>query len=712
MAKGKTKKAGNLPSVGVFLCECGGMVGNVIDLDSLAEQVREIPGVAYVGHEAYPCSRDGQERLRQVVTQYHLERVLVAGCAPRLVEGLFKRCLHGIGIDPGYLMVVNIREGSALIHVDDPQTALRTATAIVGMGVARLINTQVAPAHVGKVQKSATVIGSGLSGLSVALALAEKDIPVSIIETSAEIGGSAPDLQARTRQMTRERTTTVLNHPNIKVLAGTVLTSVSGHPGDYTLWVEQKGQTTSIHSGAIIVTNVSEPKQLGSGHWFDRTRVKTQAEFEQELESAAQADTKLDSKDFVFILCAEESQREHCSRVCCNVGIQQAMRLKTLKPDANVTILFRDLYLARTGGTNSDLLIQARKMGVTFFRYRQEAPPVIADKTIDVQDLLTDEPVCVPYDEVILSMPLIPVEDTRNLSALLGLPQDEYGFLAEPRVRLRPGRYADSGIYVLGGAQQPADTAEALFQAYLTGARALRFLNQESIRVESPVAEIDAALCTGCGNCTQVCPVNAICLERRDGVLSLSTVDELRCIGCGNCVVVCPVKAISLPGWDNIEIPAQISAALDESGFSTGQPKLMVLACEWSAYGAAEIAGHHRVPYPATARILRMNCSARFDPFHILWAFLNGADGVLLGACPPGECHYGMGNLYARERVDVLKKELAQHGVDPRRLRLEFFGVQDGKKFADVVNEFQGEIEELPSSGQASTGVRIPVKVH
>ncbi|MEN6408845.1 MAG: hydrogenase iron-sulfur subunit, partial [Anaerolineaceae bacterium] len=105
-----------------------------------------------------------------------------------------------------------------------------------------------------------------------------------------------------------------------------------------------------------------------------------------------------------------------------------------------------------------------------------------------------------------------------------------------------------------------------------------------------------------------------------------------------------------------------------------------------------------------------MNCSARFDPFHILWAFLNGADGVLLGACNPGECHYGMGNLYARERVEVLHEELAQHHVDPRRLRLEFFNVQDGEKFAHILEDFERQIEdEMADRGGMPTGIRIPV---
>jgi coenzyme F420-reducing hydrogenase delta subunit len=168
-------------------------------------------------------------------------------------------------------------------------------------------------------------------------------------------------------------------------------------------------------------------------------------------------------------------------------------------------------------------------------------------------------------------------------------------------------------------------------------------------------------------------------------------VDELRCIGCGNCVVVCPVKAITLPGWDNIEIPAQISASLQTR--QNGGAKVIVLACEWSAYAAADMAGARRIPYPANVRILRMNCSARFDPYHILWAFLNGADGVFLGACPPGECHYGVGNLYAQERVEKLKKELAAHGFDPRRLRLEFLTLENGEKFAQAVTDFVTDIQ-------------------
>lgn len=189
--------------------------------------------------------------------------------------------------------------------------------------------------------------------------------------------------------------------------------------------------------------------------------------------------------------------------------------------------------------------------------------------------------------------------------------------------------------------------------------------------------------------------MSAINLEKRDGVLSLSEVNVLRCIGCGNCVVVCPAKAITLPGWNDAAILAQISAALkppptpgegDEK--TKRDTRVVALSCEWSAYAAADIAGVRRIAYPPEVRIIRMNCSARFDPNLILWAFLNGADGVFLGACHPGECHYGSGNLYAQERIEVLKKQLAERGFDPSRLNLEFLSGDDGEKFAQSIIDF------------------------
>ena len=105
------------------------------------------------------------------------------------------------------------------------------------------------------------------------------------------------------------------------------------------------------------------PKHLAASRWFDRTLVKTQAEFENELEKATEPGKMLEVKDIVMVFCAEQTQRERCSRVCCNIGIRQAIRVKQLMPNANITVLFRELYLGGVGATHEAELVEARSWG-------------------------------------------------------------------------------------------------------------------------------------------------------------------------------------------------------------------------------------------------------------------------------------------------------------------------------------------------------------
>jgi coenzyme F420-reducing hydrogenase delta subunit len=191
----------------------------------------------------------------------------------------------------------------------------------------------------------------------------------------------------------------------------------------------------------------------------------------------------------------------------------------------------------------------------------------------------------------------------------------------------------------------------------------------------------------------------AIHLEARDEVLSVAEVDSLRCTGCGNCVVTCPVKAITIPGWEDQSILRQINATLEsmpsknEVGENSSK-RILAFTCEWSAFLAAEVAGKRHMPYSAEVRILPMNCSARFDPNHILWAFLNGADGVFLGACRPCDCHYGSGSLYAQARFEDLKRQLTFYGIDPGRLHLEFLSGDDGEGFNQAITDFTHQVDK------------------
>ena len=319
------------PRIGVVICDCGERIAQALDTEALCQHATRQPEVRYAARDTYPCSKDGQERLRKAISEHQLERVLIAGCSSRLVEKLFRQAAAPTGLEPNAVDVVNIREHVAYVHAGDP-AALSKAIALIEMGTARLATTTPAPSYTGRVVKSALVIGSGVSALTVALALADAEIRVILLEPSGALGESVPDLHTTTRQLISEKGQSVLKHPLIDILFNAILTEVRGHPGDYEVRIQHGDQTITYAIGAIIVDNGAQLKKLSTNRWFDRSKVKTQAEFENELVQATQPGKMLGSKDIVMIFCAEETQLERCSRVCCNIGIRQAISRPAAQP--------------------------------------------------------------------------------------------------------------------------------------------------------------------------------------------------------------------------------------------------------------------------------------------------------------------------------------------------------------------------------------------
>ena len=124
-------------------------------------------------------------------------------------------------------------------------------------------------------------------------------------------------------------------------------------------------------------------------------------------------------------------------------------------------------------------------------------------------------------------------------------------------------------------------------------------------------------------------------------------------------------------------------------------PTIIVFACNWCSYAGADFAGVSRLPYPPNIRIIRVMCSGRVDPVFILKAFLNGADGVLVAGCHPGDCHYLEGNLKAEVRINNTIETLKLLGWEADRLRLEWISASEGTRFAKVMNEFTQQIKDI-----------------
>ncbi len=125
------------------------------------------------------------------------------------------------------------------------------------------------------------------------------------------------------------------------------------------------------------------------------------------------------------------------------------------------------------------------------------------------------------------------------------------------------------------------------------------------------------------------------------------------------------------------------------------EPNIIGFLCNWCSYAGADLAGTSRIQYPPNLKVIRVMCSGRVNPIFVINALQQGADGVLIGGCHPGDCHYERGNYLARRRMAVLKNLLEYAGIDPRRVRMTWVSAAEGRKFAEVITDITEEIREI-----------------
>lgn len=287
-----------------------------------------------------------------------------------------------------------------------------------------------------------------------------------------------------------------------------------------------------------------------------------------------------------------------------------------------------------------------------------------------------------------------PGAETGELARLLRLTQDAESFLPELRVRLRPDNYIERGIYICGEAHYPCDLNETQFQAYSAASRALHHLRRGRVTTHGPVVQVESEKCNGCGDCFRVCPFAAVTMAERPSGLSLAVIDPLLCTGCGNCVSICPVGAVTVAGWTDAQLEAQMQVALAGALNPGAEPRVLIFACEWSGYAAAELAGAQKLTYPPNVRMIRLDCSGRLQPGLILKAFEMGAAGVLILACAPKLCHYERGNERAAAAYEQVEALTGLLGLPSTQLKLAWTPPDDGRAFAGLVTEFVRGLEE------------------
>jgi len=141
---------------------------------------------------------------------------------------------------------------------------------------------------------------------------------------------------------------------------------------------------------------------------------------------------------------------------------------------------------------------------------------------------------------------------------------------------------------------------------------------------------------------------------------------------------------------------------------ATWEPRIVAFFCNWCTYTASDLAGTSRMTYAPNTRVIRIMCSGRLDPQFVLDAFRQGADGVLIGGCHPGDCHYQEGNYKALRRFRLLRRLLRQMGIEQERVRLEWISASEGDRVQKVTNEISEQVRRLGPLKLTA----IPVPVH
>jgi heterodisulfide reductase subunit A-like polyferredoxin len=255
-------------------------------------------------------------------------------------------------------------------------------------------------------------------------------------------------------------------------------------------------------------------------------------------------------------------ERPFCSRVCCTQAVQSAIRIKELRPEANVVVLYRDM---RTYGTNEVYYQRARELGVLFVRYEPERPPEVTageHLKLEFAEHELGITVHVEPDLLVLSTGLSPASDSAAVSDLAKLPLNSDGFFLEAHVKLRPVDFASEGIFLCGSAHSPKTTSENMQQARAAAGRAATILSKRSISVGGQVSHVDVRKCVSCLTCMKVCPYGAPAVNASNGKNRVE-IDPAKCVGCGSCAAECPARAIELCHFTNGQVRGAIEALLE-----------------------------------------------------------------------------------------------------------------------------------------------------
>lgn len=454
---------------------------------------------------------------------------------------------------------------------------------------------------------------------------------------------------------------------------------------------DQKEEIVDLNVGTIIVCSgydLIDTKLFGNYSGGLHPDIVTSLQFERlMLQGLHKPSTGEVPKKVAFVLCAgSRSTAKNGVPYCCKIGcmnaIKHALLLDKSVPEAESWIFYTDMRAHGKG--YEEFYAKARGHNVVFIRGRvAEVTPSGNNLIVKAEDTILGKQIEEPFDLVVLSPALIPNENAKQLSEMLGIDLGPDNFLLEVHHKLRGVETKREGIYVAGCAQGPKDIRETTMESMATASKVATFLGKGEIQASPEVAYLVPGKCNGCSVCLDRCPTRAIRKSKNEVI-----VDPISCIGCGVCVPQCPEGALDLRNCTEAQLTAQIQG-VSEQGDTT--PKVIVFVEKKTAYASADLGGQNRRGYSPETRIVGVPSTGRLGLKHLLHAFAAGADGVILVE--------GDDSLFRedqlRERVLQMKSELNKFGIEALRVQSITTTLPQFEKIFSVFDSFVDRIRKI-----------------
>ena len=561
--------SGQEPRVGVFVCNCGINIGGVADVPAVREYAATLPHVVHVEDNLFTCSQDTQDKMKEVITEHGINRVVVASCSPRTHEPLFQETIRDAGLNKYLFEMANIRDQNTWVHMNNPERATAKAKDLVRMAVAKAAFIE--PLHQVRLEviQKVVVVGGGVAGMEAALGVADQGLQVYLVERGDVLGGVAHKLRSTwqgepVKPYLEDLIAKVQNHEHIRVFMKTEPVETTGIMGNFTTTLMTSGESlteTVVEHGATILATGGKEYTPSEYLYGQNPNVLTHFEMDAALEADDARLSAAQSVAFIQCVGSRTPERPYCSRLCCTHTVKSALSLKERNPEMDIYVLYRDI---RTYGFREELYKTAREKGIIFMRYNlEDNMPDVKDAdgqlSVTVRDHVLQMPVELNPDLLVLATAVLPNEN-KDVFELFKVPINADGFLVEAHAKLRPVDFGSEGLFMAGLAHYPKPLDECIAQARASVSRVMTILSRDSIMVGGVVADVNPDKCAVCVTCVRTCPYNIPYI----GEEGHAVIEPAECHGCGCCVAECPGKAIELKHFTDEQIIAKTAALFEK----------------------------------------------------------------------------------------------------------------------------------------------------